>query len=167
MKKKMKKNNTMNIIGKATINPLLFYTGKISGYLTWIFLVLSFINIETVEVNDFYFNRAFSVVLIIAGLTFTVISLINLGNSTRLGLPNETTHFKTKGLYKFSRNPMYVGFNLITLSSIIHFLSPWTIILGIYSIFVYHLIILGEERFLESRFGTNYISYKEKVRRYL
>lgn len=163
----MKKNNTMNIIGKATINPLLFYTGKISGYLTWIFLVLSFINIETVEVNDFYFNRAFSVVLIIAGLTFTVISLINLGNSTRLGLPNETTHFKTKGLYKFSRNPMYVGFNLITLSSIIHFLSPWTIILGIYSIFVYHLIILGEERFLESRFGTNYISYKEKVRRYL
>ena len=157
----------MNIIGKTTINPLLFYTGKISGYLTWIFLVLSFINIETIVVNNFYFNRAFSVVLIIAGLTFTVISLINLGNSTRLGLPSETTHFKTKGLYKFSRNPMYVGFNLITLSSIIHFLSPWTIILGIYSIFVYHLIILGEERFLESRFGTNYISYKEKVRRYL
>ncbi len=157
----------MNIIGKKTINPLLFYTGKISGYLTWIFLVLSFINIETIVVNDFYFNRAFSVVLIIAGLTFTFISLINLGNSTRLGLPSETTHFKTKGLYKFSRNPMYVGFNLITLSSIIHFLSPWTIILGIYSIFVYHLIILGEERFLESRFGTNYISYKEKVRRYL
>jgi protein-S-isoprenylcysteine O-methyltransferase Ste14 len=157
----------MNIIGKTTINPLLFYTGKISGYLTWIFLVLSFINIETIVVNDFYFNRAFSVVLIIAGLTFTFISLINLGNSTRLGLPSETTHFKTKGLYKFSRNPMYVGFNLITLSSIIHFLSPWTIILGIYSIFVYHLIILGEERFLESRFGTNYISYKEKVRRYL
>jgi protein-S-isoprenylcysteine O-methyltransferase Ste14 len=157
----------MNIIGKTTINPLLFYTGKISGYLTWIFLVLSFINIETIVVNDFYFNRAFSVVLIIAGLTFTFISLINLGNSTRLGLPSETTHFKTKGLYKFSRNPMYVGFNLITLSSIIHFLSPWTIILGIYSIFVYHLIILGEERFLENRFGTNYISYKEKVRRYL
>jgi len=145
----------------------LFYTGKISGYLTWIFLILSFINIETIVVNDFYYNRAFSVVLIIAGLTFTVISLINLGNSTRLGLPSETTHFKTKGLYKFSRNPMYVGFNLITLSSIIHFLSPWTIILGIYSIFVYHLIILGEEKFLEKRFGTNYINYKEKVRRYL
>ncbi len=145
----------------------MFYTGKISGYLTWIFLILSFINIETIVVNDFYYNRAFSVVLIIAGLTFTVISLINLGNSTRLGLPSETTHFKTKGLYKFSRNPMYVGFNLITLSSIIHFLSPWTIILGIYSIFVYHLIILGEEKFLEKRFGTNYINYKEKVRRYL
>ena len=160
-------NNAMNIIGKATINPLLFYTGKISGYLTWIFLVLSFINIETIVVNDFYFNRAFSVVLIIAGLTFTVISLINLGNSTRLGLPSETTHFKTKGLYKFSRNPMYVGFNIITISSVIHFLSPWTFILGIYSIFVYHLIILGEERFLESRFGTIYINYKEKVRRYL
>jgi protein-S-isoprenylcysteine O-methyltransferase Ste14 len=157
----------MNIIGKTTINPLLFYTGKISGYLTWIILFLSFINIETIAVNDFFFNGAFSVVLIFAGLTITVVSLINLGNSTRLGLPDETTHFKTKGLYKFSRNPMYVGFNLITLASIIHFLSPWTFILGIYSIFVYHLIILGEERFLESRFGTNYINYKEKVRRYL
>lgn len=162
----IKKNNAMNIIGNTTIHPFLFYTGKISGYLTWIILLLHFFYLKIFVVNDFYCNRAISIVLLIAGLAITTVSLINLGNSTRLGLPSETTHFKIKGLYKFSRNPMYVGFNLITLSSIIYFLNLWTTVLGTYSIFVYHLIILGEERFLKSRFGTKYINYKEKVRRY-
>jgi protein-S-isoprenylcysteine O-methyltransferase Ste14 len=37
-------------------------------------------------------------------------------------------------------------------------------VIGIY---VHHLIILSEERFLEGRFGGDWIAYKKKVRRYL
>ncbi len=33
----------MELIGKATIHPLIFYTGKISGYLTWINSFLSYV----------------------------------------------------------------------------------------------------------------------------
>jgi protein-S-isoprenylcysteine O-methyltransferase Ste14 len=39
--------------------------------------------------------------------------------------------------------------------------------MGLYSIFVYHLIIKAEERFLEQRFGDDFIKYKSVTRRYL
>jgi protein-S-isoprenylcysteine O-methyltransferase Ste14 len=38
---------------------------------------------------------------------------------------------------------------------------------GIYSIVVYHLIIIGEEKFLEKAFREAYLEYKKKVRRYI
>ena len=98
---------------------------------------------------------------------FTIISLINLGKSTRLGTPQESTEFKTNGLYKISRNPMYVGFNMLSLSAILFTHNFIVIFLGVYSIYVYHLIILGEEKFLESRFSEQYLEYKKNVRRYL
>jgi len=107
------------------------------------------------------------VAFVIAGLGLSVLSLINLGSSTRLGLPSEITTFKTNGLYKYSRNPMYVGFNFLTIASMLYVWHIIILFLGLYSIIIYHFIILGEERFMESRFGEEYINYKQKVRRYI
>jgi protein-S-isoprenylcysteine O-methyltransferase Ste14 len=84
-----------------------------------------------------------------------------------LGLPTEKTILKTNGIYRFSRNPMYFGFNLLTIASMLYWININVIILGIYSIIIYHLIILGEEKFLEERFGDEYFSYKKIVRRYI
>jgi len=95
------------------------------------------------------------------------ISLFNLGKSTRVGLPTNNTELKTSGLYKISRNPMYFGFNLLTLSSMIYTANLMVIALGLYSMLVYHLIIKAEERFLENRFGDDFINYKTKTRRYI
>ena len=157
----------MDIVGKTTINPILFYTGKISGYITWIILLLLMLGIDLIKRLSFGYNDYISYVILLIGLVFVIFSSINLGSSTRLGLPYENTVFKTNGLYTISRNPMYLGFNLITISSLIYTLNLWVMILGIYSIIIYHLIILGEEKFLEKRFGKEYANYKEKIRRYL
>jgi len=62
---------------------------------------------------------------------------------------------------------MNFGFNLITLSSMIFYLSIWILLLEIYSIIIYHFIILGEEKFFEERFGENFMNYKKKTRRYI
>jgi hypothetical protein len=35
----------MDLIGKSTLHPVLFYTGKIAGYFTWILLILSVLDI--------------------------------------------------------------------------------------------------------------------------
>lgn len=150
----------MNIIGKTTINPVLFYTGKISGYITWI-LVINITN------NSIIFFKYFSFIIFLIGFVFTTTSLINMGKSTRLGLPLENTTFKTNGVYKISRNPMYIGFHCFTLASMSFTLNIVVILLGIYSIAIYHLIILSEEKFLEHRFGKEYLEYKSKIRRYL
>ena len=157
----------MDLIGKTTINPVLFYSGKFSGYITWIALFLLILKINLVDRISFVYNDYISYAILIIGLIFIVFSLINLGSSTRLGLPSENTVFKTNGLYKISRNPMYLGFNLLTISSMIYTLNLWIVLLGIYSIIIYHLIILGEERFLENRLGVEYTNYKKKIRRYV
>ena len=62
---------------------------------------------------------------------------------------------------------MYVGFNLLSVSAVLYTHNLTVLVLGMYSIFTYHLIILAEERFLEKRFNDKYLEYKRKVHRYL
>jgi protein-S-isoprenylcysteine O-methyltransferase Ste14 len=157
----------MELIGKTTINPIIFYTGKISGYTTWIILLLMLFGLNIFDNNQILFNQNISIFILLVGLIFTLISLINLGKSTRLGLPSNDTKLKTNGLYKYSRNPMYVSFDLITISAMIYSLHWVIIILGVYSLITYHLIIKGEEKFMINRFGEEYKNYQLKVRRYL
>lgn len=157
----------MDIIGKTTIHPILFYTGKISGYITWIILILAISNVLNFGREQNTSQLFLSYTLAISAIVLITISLVNLGKSTRLGLPTDDTNLKTTGLYKFSRNPMYVGFNLLTISAMIYTPELFIIVPGLYSIFVYHLIIKAEERFLEKRFGDDFKKFRIRIRRYL
>ena len=157
----------MEVFGKTTINPFTFYSGKITGYFTWIGLILAILNVEFLPRHSFAYSNYLSYGLLTTGFLIALISLILLGRSTRFGLPAKKTKFKTSGIYRLSRNPMYLGFDLMTLASVIYFLTPLILIMGIYSIAVYHFIIIGEEKFLETTFGNDYKEYKSKVRRYL
>jgi len=157
----------MDYIGRTTIHPVLFYTGKISGYLTWAIMLLLFLNVDVVSRFSFIVNDYISFACLLVGLVLVFLSLRTLGRSTRLGLPLEDTALKTSGLYGVSRNPMYLGFNLLTIASMLYSLHILVAVLGAYSMVIYHMIILGEERFLENRFGSTYTKYKEDVRRYL
>lgn len=152
----------MKIIGKPPINPLLFYSGKFSGYGIWVLLLISLLSKPQLHLKD-----VAAIIVFGCAMFFIIISLINLGKSTRLGIPAEDTKLKTAGLYKISRNPMYVGFNLLSLAAILATWNFIVLILGVYSIFVYQQIILGEEKFLAGRFAQQYFEYKKKVRRYL
>jgi protein-S-isoprenylcysteine O-methyltransferase Ste14 len=155
----------IKLLGKAPINPAIFYSGKIAGYALWIALLVSMINAPVV--SQWPISRQLVLLLASMSVILIVASLINLGSATRLGLPVESTRFKTNGLYRISRNPMYLGFNLLTVSAILFFGSFIVFIFGAYSIFTYHLIIQAEETFMEARFGEQYSEYKNRVRRYI
>jgi len=71
----------MDLIGKTTINPFLFYSGKILGYLTWIILFLSIAKINVLELNTCRFNTYISYITINVGLIFIVFSIINLAET--------------------------------------------------------------------------------------
>jgi protein-S-isoprenylcysteine O-methyltransferase Ste14 len=157
----------MELIGKPPINPLLFYTGKISGYITWIVFIYALVEDSFCSGISFNYNEILAISLFALGLLFSVISILNIGSSIRLGLPNEDTVLKSKGIYRISRNPMYVGFGLFTISSMIYTMNYTIIALGLFSLVVYHLIIKSEEKFLLNRFGDDYEVYRKKVRRYL
>ena len=157
----------MNILGKPSTNPFLYYSGKIIGYAVWAMLPLSTAGVIAVS-NPSFRIALISLIFAGTGVFIAIAGLINLGRSARFGIPQEKTVFKNEGVYKFSRNPIYLGFNLLTIGSVIyhyHFMPVY--IAAAYSMTVYHLIILGEERFLVKRFGKQYDRYLKNTRRYL
>jgi len=163
----LNKSQIKELIGKTTIHPILFYTGKIAGYFTWVILFLSMFGLGSFKTSQWIYVRYISYFIVFISFILIVLSLIKLGKSVRLGLPSDNTDLQTKGLYKISRNPMYLGFNLLTIASMLYTLNIWIIVLGVYSILIYHFIILGEESFLARRFGAEFLEYKSKTGRYL
>lgn len=78
------------------------------------------------------------------------------------------TALVTEGPYRFSRNPMYVGFAITYLGLALGLESAIAVALLLPCLFVMNWGVIGrEERYLEARFGKAYLDYKAKVRRWL
>jgi len=72
------------------------------------------------------------------------------------------------GVYRFTRNPMYVGMTCIQVGLGLALNNLWIVLLALVSLLTVHFIaVLPEERYLTEKFGHSYRSYVEKVRRYL
>lgn len=78
------------------------------------------------------------------------------------------TRLATDGIYRFTRNPMYVG-TLILLAGLALVLGwGWLLLLlPVLAVLLYRLAIRREEAFLERRFGNDYADYRRRVRRWL
>lgn len=165
--RRRKEDVELELIGRTSIHPLFFYSGKICGYAVWVLLVLDYLGIQALAGSQSPALEYLSFLVAGVAVVFIAMSFVNLGRSVRLGLPTGGTRLKTHGIYQLSRNPMYVGFNLLTVAGILGIRSAAVLALGVYSIVVYHFIIRGEERYLESAFGAAYAEYRARVRRYL
>lgn len=74
----------------------------------------------------------------------------------------------THGPYRLSRNPMYLGLTLLYLGVTLLVNSVWPILFLPLVLVTLHLtVILREERYLASAFGTAYHEYRRRVRRWL
>lgn len=79
-----------------------------------------------------------------------------------------TTAIVKSGVYRITRNPMYLGMALAYAAIAIAFGSLLALILLPAAILIIHYrVILREERYLETKFGTEYIAYKTRVRRWI
>jgi len=83
--------------------------------------------------------------------------------------PWETTSkIITTGPYKYSRNPIYILFCGIPIGLGIAFNTYWALFAFIPGlIIVYYTAVKKEEKYLETKFGQEYLDYKDKVRRWL
>jgi protein-S-isoprenylcysteine O-methyltransferase Ste14 len=74
----------------------------------------------------------------------------------------------TRGVYRFTRNPMYLGL-LLTLVAWAAFLgSPFAVLwVAVYVTYITRFQITPEERVLSALFGGDYVAYQERVRRWL
>lgn len=74
----------------------------------------------------------------------------------------------TSGPYRFSRNPIYLGFVCLLIGLSFIFKSYWGLILApVLMVLMYQLVIRHEEAYLEKKFGEAYINYQSAVRRWL
>ncbi|HEY7346864.1 MAG TPA: isoprenylcysteine carboxylmethyltransferase family protein [Ktedonobacterales bacterium] len=79
-----------------------------------------------------------------------------------------TTALLTGGPYRLSRNPMYLAMAIQYVGLALLFDSLWAIVLLPLALVVVHFtVIQREERYLERKFGEEYLSYKATVRRWL
>ncbi len=79
-----------------------------------------------------------------------------------------TTALATTGPFRFSRNPLYVSLTLCYLGIAIATQALWAIVLLPFVLAVIRRgVIDREERYLERKFGAEYVRYKERVRRWI
>ena len=97
-----------------------------------------------------------------------LISVLCMKDSWRAGIPaNDKTENETGGVYAFSRNPAFLGFDLQYIGVLLMFCNLLTAAFTVFAVSMLHLQILQEERYLTATFGAEYLKYRHQVLRYL
>lgn len=74
----------------------------------------------------------------------------------------------TYGPYRFSRNPIYLGFLMISIGTVLLFANVLAFAGPlIFFVFISTFVIPIEERMLTKTFGKSYTSYNKKIRRWI
>lgn len=95
------------------------------------------------------------------------IAVITMKDSWRAGLAEkDETKMITNGIYKISRNPAFLGFDLVYIGILLMFFNWILFFFSLLAIVMLHIQILQEESYLERVFGAAYIDYKSRVCRY-
>ena len=121
---------------------------------------------------SFDYQASLSVLLVIAGMGCALPSFrLVARKKTTISpfTPSETSVLITQGMYRYSRNPMYLGLLLLIIAATIWFGTWFGIIISVFFILLINIlqIIPEEEEALLQIFGEEYLEYKKKVRRWI
>ncbi|MDY6180988.1 MAG: isoprenylcysteine carboxylmethyltransferase family protein [Candidatus Faecousia sp.] len=104
----------------------------------------------------------------ILGDLIFLISVLCMKDSWRAGIPDkDRTRLVTDGIYAYSRNPAFFGFDLQYIGVLLMFCNLLTGAFTVFAVTMLHLQILQEERYLTAAFGAEYLEYRHQVLRYL
>ena len=97
-----------------------------------------------------------------------LLSIICMKDSWRAGIPDEgKTRLVTTGVYRYSRNPAFLGFDFMYIGVLLLYGNLLTLLFSVFAMVMLHLQSLQEERYLAETFGEPYLEYKRHVFRYL
>lgn len=141
-------------------------TMKVSAYLVLIVgLVCIFLDICYIPTPF----RIAGVVVSIIGTAIFIIAVLTMRDNWRAGVSKtDKTELVTNGIYGFSRNPAFLGFDLLYIGILLMFFNWILFGVSVFTIIMYHLQIVNvEEDFLLTAFGNEYLQYKKRVCRYM
>lgn len=113
--------------------------------------------------------RITGLVLNFIGVIVFIISIIQMKDNWRAGVDKDAkTSLVTNGIYSISRNPAFLGFDLMYLGILLSFFNWYLFAATVITAILFHLqITCVEEAFLIEAFKEEYIEYKKKVCRYI
>lgn len=134
-------------------------------------LLVPFVEIISIAMNVSKLPMAaryLGIVTAVLGDIAFVISVWTMKDSWRAGVsPTDKTELVTDGIYQISRNPAFLGFDLVYIGVCLMFFNWVLFLVSVFAMIMFHLQIVNvEEAFLLDSFGEEYISYKKKVNRY-
>lgn len=149
------------------------------GFVKFIEITMKIVTILTpvVEVASIFLGttilpiwaRIIGAVIAFAGVAIFICSVVTMKDSWRAGVSQtDKTELVTAGIYQISRNPAFLGFDLVYIGILMMFFN-W-LLLGVSvlaAVMLHFQIVNVEEDFLITAFGEQYINYKKKVCRYL
>lgn len=105
----------------------------------------------------------------VATLSVPIAEVLTMKDSWRAGVSEtDKTELVTDGIYQISRNPAFLGFDLVYIGILLLFFNWILVLFSVFAMVMFHLqIVKVEEKFLVSVFGEDYAQYKKTVNRYL
>lgn len=111
--------------------------------------------------------RSAGVVLGLIGDLFFLIAVLTMKDSWRAGIPEtDRTEFVSHGIYQYSRNPAFLGFDLMYIGILLMYFNWILLLFTIWAAVMLHLQILQEEKYLQTVFGEEYLAYQKGTGRY-
>ncbi|MEE0686458.1 MAG: isoprenylcysteine carboxylmethyltransferase family protein [Lachnospiraceae bacterium] len=151
--------------GKVGFVKFIEVTLKTSTYLLPAIEVASIV-FYTGSVNDVL--RIIGLIILALGVVAFIVSVLQMKDNWRAGVQREEkTELVTTGIYSVSRNPAFLGFDLMYIGIVITFFNWYLCVATCIVMVLFHLQIVNvEEDFLIEAFGDEYIKYRKKVCRY-
>jgi protein-S-isoprenylcysteine O-methyltransferase Ste14 len=154
-----------SILGKNALEKALLivtYGGATVQFISAIFLnvIGGFLSFPTMHEDG--------LILMALGVAAFIVAVVTMQNNWRAGFnEQQNTKLVTGGIYRFSRNPAFVGFDLLYIGCALAFPNLLNTAITLAALILFHLQILSEERFLTAQFGDEYTAYRKTVMRYL
>ena len=143
----------------ATDMPLSETERKISNIITLLFFVLIAYSIFLpLKLGTVWLFAGFLIYLLGAGIWTT--ALLDF-LTTAVDKP------VTKGIYRFSRNPMYFGIFLIFVGTGIACVSCVFLLFTAVFMILSHIVVVSEERFCLQKYGNAYREYLNRIPRWI
>ena len=136
-----------------------------------ILVVSNFLSSKKIDIINIPNQTLVSIIIFLIGVFILIVPVSKFIKSKTTVNPikfKKVNKLITSGIYKYSRNPMYLGFLMIVISTSIYYLNIFSIITPIFFYFwINRFQIKREEIFLNKKFGQKYITYKSKTRKWI
>lgn len=158
----------ISIVAKPPINTLAFITAKICAFLSCSFIPAGIVWPELKSYLTPGWLNMVALLPFFSGMVVAIIAMKKLGDDLIFGLPEASiSSLKTDGIFRFSRNPLYLGFILLIISSCLITPNPVNFAAAVTAIALHHRIVLREEDYLLSKLGSEYRAYMKETGRYM